>query len=338
MTPSLAIAGRETPWFDDVLLAEELRSRAVEVDLVDWRSTDFEPGRYDSIYVSSTWNLREEPDAFLRWLTKCEEDGRRRLINDARVLRDGVIKSVYLSELAATFGEDDKRSGSITPSRFFSRNGSSEHHTQAAAARAFADIVGELDEQRAWRGRDLVLKPIVSADGHNTFVVARSAPIPAARPEHVLDECGAERVFRSIIQADGGYGAILQSYQAGIERGEYSLVFLRGVFSHAILKPPGFRSSDTSKRRALVRQDLPPGMLSFAQDVVEWALGHYGDGAVTRARIDLIQADRGPVLCEMECVEPNTNLRSFGESAQAMIVAVYADAVQARLGELRQVI
>lgn len=335
MSVSLAIAGREFPWFDDQLLADELASRSVTVDLVDWRSPDFEPERYDAVYVSSTWNLRQDPDGFLNWLAGCEADGRQRLINDARVLREGVIKSIYLTAMAECFGEDDKPEGSVTPSRFYSLKGDAGHNTQLAAGTSFSEITAGLDESAAWHGRDLVLKPIVSADGHDTFIVARSGGLPVVRPEHVLDRAQAAGAFDAIVEAPGGYGAILQCYQSGIEAGEYSLVFLGGVFSHGILKPPGFRSSDTSQRRALDHADISPSMLDFAQAIIDWAGERYGEGAVTRARIDLIKGELGPVLCEFECVEPNTNLRSFDDAARASIVPVYADAISARIAELR---
>lgn len=335
MSGSLAIAGREFPWFDDQLLADELTSRSVAVDLVDWRSPDFEPAQYDAVYVSSTWNLRQDPDGFLNWLAKCEADGRQRLINDARVLREGVIKSIYLTAMAERFGEDDKPEGSITPSRFYSLMGDAGHNTRPAAGTSLSHIAAGLDENADWRGRDLVLKPIVSADGHDTYIVARSGALPAVRPEHVLDPVRANGAFEDIVQTPGGYGAIVQCYQQGIEAGEYSLVFLGGAFSHGILKPPGFRSSDTSQRRALDPVEIPPAMSGFAQSVMDWAATRYGKGAVTRARIDLIKGERGPVLCEFECVEPNTNLRSFDDRARASIVPVYADAILARMAELR---
>ncbi len=335
MSVSLAIAGREFPWFDDQLLADELTSRSVAVDLVDWRSPDFEPAHYDAVYISSTWNLRQDPDGFLSWLARCEADGRQRLINDARVLREGVIKSIYLTAMAKRFGEDDKPEGSITPSRFFSLIGDAGHNTRPAAGTSFSDITAGLDESPDWRGRDLVLKPIVSADGHDTYIVTRSGGLPEVRPEHVLDRAQAAGAFDAIVQAPGGYGAILQCYQQGIEAGEYSLVFLGGAFSHGILKPPGFRSSDTSQRRALDPAEVPPAMLGFAQSIIDWAATRYGEGAVTRARIDLIEGERGPVLCEFECVEPNTNLRSFDDVARASIVPAYADAILARMAQLR---
>ncbi|MEP0071053.1 hypothetical protein [Pyruvatibacter sp.] len=335
MSGSLAIAGREFPWFDDRLLADELTSRSVEVDFVDWRSPDFEPADYDAVYVSSTWNLRQDPDGFLDWLARCEADGRQRLINDAPVLREGVIKSIYLTAMAERFGEDDKPEGSITPSRFYSLMGEAEHNTRPAAGTSLSDITAGLDESPEWQGRDLVLKPIVSADGHDTYIVVRSGALPAVRPEHVLDLTGADEAFEGIVQAPGGYGAIVQCYQRGIEAGEYSLVFLGGAFSHGILKPPGFRSSDTSQRRALDPAEIPPAMLGFAQAIIDWAATRYGEGAVTRARIDLIKGEHGPVLCEFECVEPNTNLRSFDEAARASIVPGYADAILARMAQLR---
>lgn len=334
MPLSLAIVGREHPWFDDQLLAENLRLRAVVVDLVDWRSPDFEPAQYDAIYVSSTWNLRQDPDGFLKWLARCEADGRQRLINDARVLREGVVKSIYLTALAEHFGEDEKPEGSITPSRFFGLTDNADWHTLSTNGRRFSVLVQELEREAPEWKRDLVIKPIVSADGHDTFTVMRSGSQARVKKEHALTMEQAEAAFEQVLHTSGGYGAILQCFQSGIEAGEVSLIYLGGTFSHAIRKPPGFRSSDTSQRKALAPHEISPQMRGFADAIISWAGQRYGAGSVTRARIDLIEGEHGPVLCEFECVEPNTNLRSFDEKARAFLVRGYADALQVRIGAL----
>jgi len=334
MPVSLAIVGREHPWFDDQLIAEELRSRSVDVHLVDWRSPAFEPEQYDAIYVSSTWNLRQDPDGFLKWLARCEADGKQRLINDAGVLREGVIKSMYLTAMAEHFGEEDKPEGSITPSRFFALTPNADRCTRSTNGQSFSILVQALEREAPVWEQDLVIKPIVSADGHDTFTVMRSGSQARVKKEHALTMDQAEAAFEKVLHTSGGYGAILQSFQSGIDAGEVSLIYLGGVFSHAIRKPPGFRSSDTSQRKALAPEDLSPQMRDFADAITRWADQRYGTGSVTRARIDLIDGEHGPVLCEFECVEPNTNLRSFDEKARASLVRGYADALQARISVL----
>jgi hypothetical protein len=62
-------------------------------------------------------------------------------------------------------------------------------------------------------------------------------------------------------------------------------------------------------------------MLAFAEGLVGWMEERFGPGAISRARVDLFAQDQGPVLCELECVDPNTNLRLLGRRYAQVIAA-----------------
>jgi hypothetical protein len=95
---------------------------------------------------------------------------------------------------------------------------------------------------------------------------------------------------------------------------------------------------DGSTRRQVVSLDrLPGSMLPFAEKLVGWLDGHFGAGAVSRARVDLFNQHGTPVLCELECVDPNTNIRVVAHHNARLadsIVQEYANVVEQRTAAL----
>lgn len=137
-----------------------------------------------------------------------------------------------------------------------------------------------------WGVTDAVLKPRVSATAFGTHVVSRDGGIGEA------DWPALERS-----------GCLLQEFVPEIQtRGEISLVFLCGGFSHAMLKRP--RDGDFR-----VQMDFG-GSLETARPAdraVEFA--ETALAAAARpwlyARVDMVETESGPVLMELELIEPD---------------------------------
>ena len=157
------------------------------------------------------------------------------------------------------------------------------------------DVTGLLE---AWGADRAVLKPRVSATAYGTHVVSRDRGIDTA------DWPALERS-----------GCLLQVYVPEIQsRGEISLVFLDGGFSHAVRKRPvagDFR----------VQADFG-GSLETATPVDD-TIG-FGEAVLAAAgrpwlyaRVDLVETDRGPVLMELELIEPDLFLTPAGAARLA---------------------
>lgn len=145
------------------------------------------------------------------------------------------------------------------------------------------DVAALLEEWGASRG---VLKPRVSATAFGTHVVSRD---------------------RGIEEADWGAlersGCLLQLFVPEIQsRGERSLVFLGGGFSHAVLKRP--RPGDFRVQAdfggSLETGKPEESTIEFAEAVLTAAGRSW-----LYARVDLVETDRGPVLMELELIEPD---------------------------------
>ena len=333
-------AGRFGAWYDDENLKAALEARGHRVTVIDWRDSAADLTSFDAVFVSTTWNGCDAPEAFQAWLDRCEADGRPRLINPRRVIDDGFFKYRYLSILTDMFGQEPVpgRSAYVTPSAFFISGDPPDPRVSDLAGRSLADVLAELDRNEQWSRSDIVIKPVISADGKDTFVFNRTGREiridDDKRDRFVVGDIDrADEWFRRIAADRDRRGAIVQTYMEGVEQGEYSLTFFNGRCSHAIRKPPLFMGDGSVRRIAVPLGDLPPEIRHFGRRVVEGMIDHYGPGMLVRCRVDLFHQNGLPVLCEFESVDPNTNIKviadQLGQAEAEAVFDNYAAAIEA---------
>lgn len=328
---------------DDGWLRDDLTSRGHSVDIRNWRDPDVRWLGYDAIVISSTWDIPQHPAEYERWLADGESDGQQRFINDSAVVRTGIRKGDYLSHLIEAFGEDEKPQGSIIATRFYSPTAPDDErpYLQHAAVGGLRDLVDALDATPQWQGRDLVIKPITSADSLDTYLFHRSGRTPLAARDHVLRTWPyAEEAFDKIIASPNSNGVMVQVYQPEIETTEYGLVYFGGTLSHITYKGAGFRGNDEKHWHAINIEDAPNGMIDFAERLLAHMAGKHGQHAISRTRVDLLAGEHGPLLLELEFVEPSVNLwvidKDFGADARNAATQRYATAIENRVAMLGQ--
>jgi glutathione synthase/RimK-type ligase-like ATP-grasp enzyme len=149
-----------------------------------------------------------------------------------------------------------------------------------------------LAEQVAELGGDVVMKPAVSGAARETYRVdAGAAP-------------GLDAKFQSLLARET---VLLQPFRHEIvEQGEQSLVVIGGRFTHAVRKVAragDFRVQDDHGGTAHPC-DATPDEIAFAERVAAAA-----PVAPTYARVDFIRTDEGPMLMELELIEPELFFR-----------------------------
>jgi len=167
-------------------------------------------------------------------------------------------------------------------------------------------VVARLDEQAldAAKARfgcsELVVKPPVSASAYGTFRVQEGDAFP---------------------EAVRGGRMMVQPWVAGIlDRGEYSLMFFDGEFSHAVSKvpKPGEFRVQPEYGGIIRRCDPPAGAeaLAHAALAAAPALSSY-------ARVDLVVGDSGELqVMELELIEPALFVDYAPESGAALARAI----------------
>jgi glutathione synthase/RimK-type ligase-like ATP-grasp enzyme len=139
---------------------------------------------------------------------------------------------------------------------------------------------------RQWSLARAVLKPRISATAFGTYLISAGREL-------------SDEEWKPL-ETSGG---LIQAFVPEVEsQGEMSLVYVDGAFSHAVRKRPA--DGDYRVQRdfgGTVEGVAPPrGVRDFGGAVL---------AAVSRpwlyARVDLVETDRGPVLMELELIEPD---------------------------------
>jgi glutathione synthase/RimK-type ligase-like ATP-grasp enzyme len=253
---------------DDEHAIAPLARLAWNVDTVPWRQSTTPWSAFDAVVIRSTWDYWHDLDGFLGVLGAI--DRQTRLANPLALVRWNLEKT-YLRDLAA-------RGVAIVPTLW----------PETVAADDFAGWAERLGSER------LVIKPVVGANGEDAWRVAPTDP--------------AERRAR-IAERFRGRRALVQPFMPRIlDEGEYSLFYLGGRYSHAILKVPAageFRSQE--EHGADVRAVAPPERLLECGERALRAL----DVAPLYARIDFVRDAADDFrLMEQELVEPSLYLRT----------------------------
>jgi len=219
------------------------------------------------VVVRSTWDYTERCGQFLGWAAAVD-----RLANPAGVLAWSADKT-YLLDLAAT-------GVPVVP-------------TAVLAGDDLPDL----------GGADLVVKPSVGAGSVGAGRFPAGDPAAAARA----------RAHAADLRAHGRT-VLVQPYLDGVDRsGETDLVFLDGAYSHAVRKGAMLTGSTVNRFDGPGAGDLfvPERIRPAAATAEELAVATRALAAVPGphpllyARVDLLPGPDGPVVNEVELVEPS---------------------------------
>lgn len=270
---------------DDRLAVEPLSRLGIEVKAAVWSAATVVWDAYDAVVLRSTWDYHVRAGAFRRWLDRLEGLGVR-VFNSPDLVRWNLDKR-YLAEL-------ERRGVPVEPTVWLERG---EH----------ADL-GAVLAASGWE--EVVVKPTVSASAHRTW---RTSPAAVA-----ADQAALERMLRRS-------GVMVQRLNRGIATaGEWSLVFLGGAYSHAVVKMPAegeFRVQEKAGG-TLAAGDPSPSIVRGARAALEVALDAAGASAPASARVtpdpprasplyarvDGVPDGERLVVMEVELIEPSLYL------------------------------
>lgn len=260
---------------DDQPLADALAAIGVEVVPIPW--TEIDPY---AVIDSPSIVLRSTWDyhripTLFRSWLDSLADSGRATMNPPQVAR-GNIDKIYLQELEAA-------GVSIPKTRWLDRLDND----------AIERAITEAGWDRA------ILKPRIAATAYGTFLITKGTTLSD-------EDLAPARAS----------GALLQEVVPEIvERGETSIVYAGGAFSHAVVK----RAKDGEFRvqqdfGGRVEPDSPPAsLLSFAASVMTFV-----PDTCLYARVDVVESGRGPLLMELELIEPELYFVIVPEAADRM--------------------
>jgi glutathione synthase/RimK-type ligase-like ATP-grasp enzyme len=246
---------------DDRPLIVELRALGQDAVAVRWDDSTVDWSTFHALVLRSTWDYHLRVNEFRDWLARLERLSVS-LWNPVSLVRWNMHKG-YLREM--------EQAGIATPRTRWVTQGSSA---------ALGDIM------RDERWAQAIVKPAISASATDTWRV---------RADSASD---ASRVAGLATRAD----VLVQELIPEVaQRGEWSLMFIGGTFSHATIKKP--RAGDFRVQQELGGSADPA---IAPRDVI--AAGERIAAALPKpwlyTRIDGVETSRGFLLMEAECIEP----------------------------------
>jgi glutathione synthase/RimK-type ligase-like ATP-grasp enzyme len=135
---------------------------------------------------------------------------------------------------------------------------------------------------------EVIVKPAVSASAYRTW-----------RSSAVTPEVSRERLREMLAEGE----AIVQRFVPEIVNGELSLVFVEQDFSHAVRRKPTTGEFRTQREfGASIAMETPSAaLLATARDALR-VVNRFGAPCLTR--VDLVETGDGPIVMEVELIEP----------------------------------
>jgi glutathione synthase/RimK-type ligase-like ATP-grasp enzyme len=140
---------------------------------------------------------------------------------------------------------------------------------------------------------------------------------------------GAHRTTRDATQADldalvADADALVQPYLPAIEQGETSLICVDGVVQHAVHKVPAAGDFRTQEHLGAEVRPVEP---TAAQVACATAALAVPAAMPLYARVDMVDGADGPLLMELELIEPTLHLLEHPETAATLADAILRTAV-----------
>jgi glutathione synthase/RimK-type ligase-like ATP-grasp enzyme len=237
---------------------------------------------FDLVLLRSPWDYPKHYEEFIEWLRMLEKE-RVRVLNGVRLAVWNSDKA-YLGELAAQ-GLPVAETEFVGP-----RVGASQ-----GAAQQQSESLAQLSARRGWA--DIVVKPAISNGAYRTVRLRGAAEISAY-----------EVAFR---EAAGKSRLLVQPFLEDIkQRGEWSLIYIGGSFSHAVNKRPAdseFRVQENYGGRNTGHAQVEHHLAKLGDAVVGFLKARFSADALLYVRVDMVElgAAAQPVVMEVEALEPS---------------------------------
>lgn len=271
---------------EELPLLQALTGLGHQVSMVPWDQPGVDWSAFDATVIRATWNYTARYDEFCKWVAAVP-----RLYNPAPVVLPNTDKS-YLVGLA-----------------------------EAGLPVVVTTVVPPGAEPELPATGEFVLKPSVGAGSRG--VGRFDASLPDAHQQ-------AREHLRQLHAA--GRTVLLQPYLDAVDAaGETALMFFDGTFSHAIRKGPMLephaRHQMTGESLYILENISPREPSPDELAVAERVLAQAGAGLaepLLYARVDLLPGPDGPVLVELELVEPSLFLTHAPGAGDRLAAAVSA--------------
>lgn len=285
---------------DDLILARALEKRGAKVVPVVWTETQPESLGCDLLVLRSVWDYHLQPDKFSHWLTVAAQ--RTKVVNAPEIVHWNMDKH-YLKDIEAA--------GFAVPKTVFLERGSLERRSLERRPQvALKELLRSAGLTAA------VIKPAISASAFETY------KLEAAQAGGFGAKLNTK--FNALLE---GRAMMVQEFIPEIATGgEWSLIFVGNGHAghdctHAVNKlprPGDFRVQE--EHGGLHTLASPP---AAAVQMAQAILARFAPQAVY-CRADIVMRPQGPVLMELELIEPLLHFELAPQAAEKMAEIIIA--------------
>ncbi|HEY6231023.1 MAG TPA: hypothetical protein VIW64_07160 [Pyrinomonadaceae bacterium] len=265
---------------DDKWVIGPLRELGHVAKFVPWKKAGVKWQQFGGVIIRTTWDYQDHLSEFLDVLQQIESQ--TRLANPLKIVRWNADKRIYLRDLA-------KRGATIVPTIW--KKGKIN-------SRQIEEWFGQL------KCDEIVIKPTVGANAQDASRLKRGEGDAAALSKRFAGRSFMVQPFMSAITTEG----------------EFSLFYLNGEYSHAILKTPrmgDFRVQE--EHGGKIKAIKPtPNLLAAGQKVLQCI-----STRLLYARVDFVRtAPDEFALMELELIEPSLYLRKNKRAPRMFAAAI----------------
>lgn len=270
---------------EDVALGDALQKQNITNDVVAWDDACVNWNKYNVAILRSAWGYHKKYNKFLQWLNLLDEHDVP-LVNDTNMVRWNTDKSIQFETLK-------KLKIPIIPYMICTPNTSLEQAYQNFGTKR------------------LVVKPIVSAGGDNTYAI-NVFGLESDTQQNFIRQTFKDSKF------------IVQPFIENISGGEYALVFIDGKFSHAVIRFPGV-FTDKKQPIYIPKKQVPQKIYDIAVCAAESIKGYFSTSPVY-ARYDIV----GEEIMEIELAEPDLMTRNIPKTKKQAALTKFAQIISKR--------
>ncbi len=251
---------------EDELLKFELNKLYVDVDIISWQDSTVDYSKYDAVVIRSLWGYQDYIEEFIEYLDKLKKD-KVKVFNNVDILKDNLNKYEQFKIL-------DKYEIPHIETFFLKKDE--------------LDKVSKINKEH----KDLVVKPIVSGSGNNTFIISDTIEKNNIKVSEVKEK------FNGVLNEVNNY-LMVQPFVKEIDDGEISVVLINNKVSHIVVRNTSVFNNKGSI--SVVGLDIMDDKMKVIVDSCT-EIKEYKDALYMR--VDLVKIDDDYKVMELELVEP----------------------------------
>lgn len=251
---------------EDELLKFELNKLFVDVDIISWQDESIDYSKYDAIVIRSLWGYQDYIKEFMGYLDKLKKD-KVKVFNSVEILKDNLNKYEQFKIL-------DNYEIPHIQTFFLKKDELNE--------------VAKINKEY----QDLVVKPIISGSGNNTFIISDTIEKNNIKVDEV------RKKFDEVLNDVNNY-LMVQPFVKEIDDGEVSVVLIDNKISHMVVRNTSV-FNDKGSISVVGLDTMDDKMIAIVDKCTK--ISEYKDALYMR--VDLVKIGDDYKVMELELVEP----------------------------------